>query len=128
MTVTLDEVAGQYAQESRRGLSDRRRHQADRMAKFLRWTVCNRAGVDRDRHTITHAGDPGVTLRWVESHGYRPAITGAGLGSGGVSMLMQRDGDLLIARIGDALTWDGTRITVTREGERRTESRADLPA
>lgn len=105
---TLAEVAALYAAESKTRAG--KRAHAGRMASSLRAMVANREGADPNRHRVTFAGMPHVSIRWARRHGYQATIAGAGVGPEGAGLILQRGDHTLIANVPCTLHWDGTRI------------------
>lgn len=107
---TLIEVAACYESESRS--KGWRLDDAGRMAAALRDMVANRAGMDPSRHHISLAGMPQVTMRWLHSHGYQAAVTGA---DAAVGLIIQSGDHTLIANPPCTLTWNGQRIQLEED-------------
>ncbi|MEV6547980.1 hypothetical protein AB0M57_04630 [Streptomyces sp. NPDC051597] len=84
-------------------------HIANAMAAWCEEAVANRTPDDHHASLLT---SPYRTISWANRHGYQAAITGAGLGAGCVSLIMQRGDETVIASIPARLHWDGKRITV----------------
>ncbi|MEU1071915.1 MULTISPECIES: hypothetical protein [unclassified Streptomyces] len=113
---SLEEVARIYRTEAldlKYGSPARKA--AEAMAVWCDEAVANRTP---DHHHATLITKCYYTLDWIRRHGYHAAVTGAGIGPGGVSIIMQRNDETVVANIPAHLHWDGQRITVDPPGRR----------
>ncbi|MHC3474680.1 hypothetical protein ACYF6T_39135 [Streptomyces sp. 7R007] len=94
---------------SRRKAEARQRAEAERRMRELG----ERAIADPNRMNVTLALPVGGPARWCVQHGYRAVVTGIGPGAG---VIAQRGQEIpVIARLGDALVWDGQQVTVVQK-------------
>lgn len=107
MSKTLANLADEYEREAGRFLTSQQDRWALRdTAALLRRMICNRRAADPDRLKLDLAMLLDVAERWCRQHGYKTVV-----GHGG--WVIQRDGEpAIVASFGDALRWDGERLTV----------------
>lgn len=107
MSITLLNLADAYEREAcSMWTSDRDRRALRNSASLLRRMVCNRKAADPGRLKLDLAMLIDVAERWCRQHGYKTVV-----GHGG--WVIQRDGEpVIVASFGDALRWDGERLTV----------------
>ncbi|MDX5563735.1 hypothetical protein PYK79_10770 [Streptomyces sp. ID05-04B] len=107
MSGTLLGLADEYERDAcGTWTSQRERWALRESAALFRRMTCNREAADPTRHTLTHGMLIDVTERWCRQHGYRAVI-----GHGGCAV--QRDNEeVIVAKVGETLYWDGHRITV----------------